>query len=85
MSLSSGTTIGPYAISSVLPPMQLFQGPYYVSPTGSPRAQYDVTADGRRFLMLAPSGADAPFARRRIVVVEHSTEALKHPTPTGRD
>lgn len=34
-------------------PLELFQGPYFVSPTGSPRAQYDVTADGQRFLMLA--------------------------------
>ena len=53
-------------------PVQSFQGSYYVSPTGSPRAQYDVTADGQRFLMLARSAdTDTSTARSHIVVVEN--------------
>ena len=34
--------------------VQVFRG-YYISPTGSPRPHNDVSADGRRFLMLAPT------------------------------
>jgi hypothetical protein len=39
---------------SVGTPTLVFQGRYSFPPTGAPRAQYDVTADGKRFLMLAP-------------------------------
>ncbi len=37
-----------------------FKGPTYIPARGSPRPQYDVTADGQRFLMLAPPGAPTP-------------------------
>src|SRR6185295_4040398 len=51
-------------------PVQLFQGRYYIAPTGSPRAQFDVSADGQRFLMIAPVATnDGAPARPRIVVV----------------
>jgi serine/threonine-protein kinase len=64
-------------------PVQVFRGPYYISPTGSPRAQYDVTADGQRFLMLAPSpGTDTSVARSHFVVVENWFEELKRRVPT---
>ena len=64
-------------------PVQLFRGPYYISPTGSPRAQYDVTPDGRRFLMLAPSpGMDTSVARSHLVVVENWFEELNRRVPT---
>ena len=43
-------------------PVQLFQGRYYIAPTGSPRPQYDVTADGKRFLMLASESARTHLA-----------------------
>ncbi len=53
-------------------PVQLFQGHYYISPSGSPRAQYDVSADGRRFLMLAPATpATSTGDRPHVVVVQH--------------
>ena len=54
------------------PPVQLFQRRrYYITPTGSPRPQYDVTADGQRFLMIAPGpGTDSSIDRARIVVVQ---------------
>ncbi len=64
-------------------PVQLFQGPYYVAPTGSPRPQYDVTADGKRFLMLAPgSGADSTQSQSRVVVVENWFEEVQSKLPT---
>jgi serine/threonine-protein kinase len=63
-------------------PVPVFRGPYYVSPTGSPRAQYDVTSDGQRFLMLAPGpSTDAPVARSHIVVVENWFDELKRRVP----
>jgi eukaryotic-like serine/threonine-protein kinase len=64
-------------------PVQLFQGSFYVSPTGSPRAQYDVTADGQRFLLLAATpGTDQSVARPRIVIVQNWFEELKARMPT---
>jgi serine/threonine-protein kinase len=63
-------------------PVMIFQGPYYVPRTGSPRAQYDVTADGQRFLVLAPSsGTDAASARPRIVVVQNWFDELRRRLP----
>jgi serine/threonine-protein kinase len=65
-------------------PMQVFQGPYYIAPTGSPRAQYDVTSDGQRFLMLAPSpGTNSSVARPRIIVVQNWFDELKRLVPTS--
>ncbi|HXG87492.1 MAG TPA: protein kinase [Vicinamibacterales bacterium] len=64
-------------------PVQLFDGRYYIASTGSPRAQYDVTADGQRFLMLgASSGPDSSTARPHIVVVQNWFEELKARVPT---
>jgi Tol biopolymer transport system component len=64
-------------------PLQLFEGPYFISPTGSLRPQYDVTADGQRFLMLAAGPAtDGSGNRPRIVVVQNWTEELKRLAPT---
>jgi hypothetical protein len=61
----------------------LFQGPYYTSAAGSPRPQYDVTADGQRLLMLAPtSGTDGPVSRPRIVVIQNWFEEVKRLVPT---
>jgi serine/threonine-protein kinase len=63
-------------------PMQLFQGPFYIPATGSPRPQYDVSADGQRFLMLAAAASnDAAAARSRIVVVQNWIEELKRLVP----
>jgi hypothetical protein len=80
MSVVSVTTVPTLKVGT---PVQVFRGPYYISPTGSPRAQYDVTPDGRRFLMLAPSpGMDTSVARSHLVVVENWFEELKRRVPT---
>jgi hypothetical protein len=54
-----------------------------VSPTGSPRPQYDVTADGKRFLMLASTRTetDAAGGRPRIIVVQNWLDELKGRAP----
>ncbi len=49
-------------------PEARFAGRYYVAPTGSPRPQYDVTADGRRFLMITAGAADGDDGDRFVVV-----------------
>ena len=63
-------------------PVQVFQGRYYVPPTGSPRAQYDVTADGQRFLMLAPvAAADSTQNQPRVVVVQRWFDEVRSKIP----
>jgi serine/threonine-protein kinase len=67
-------------------PVQLFERPYYISPTGSPRPNYDVTADGQRFIMLTPDGGlNSASSNSRIVVVQNWSEELRRllPTTTG--
>jgi hypothetical protein len=63
-------------------PVQLFQGPFYIAPTGSPRPQYDVTADGQRLLMLTTrSSTESSPARPRIVIVQGWFEELRRLVP----
>ena len=64
------------------PPLLLFEAPYYISPTNSPRPQYDVTPDGQRFLLISSGrGPDAGAARPKIVVVANWLEELKRLLP----
>ena len=62
---------------SVGAPVPLFRGHYYIAPSGSPRAQYDVTADGKQLLMIAPSAAAGSTSQQRIVVVQHWPEEVR--------
>jgi hypothetical protein len=65
-------------------PVELFRGSYFVAPTGSPRAQFDVTPDGQRFLMLKPVSPDnrtSPMMPR-IVVVQRWFDEVKARVPT---
>ena len=65
-------------------PILIFQGPSYVPRTGSPRAQYDVTADGQRLLLLAPvAGMNTAESRPRIVIVQNWFDELKRRMPTA--
>jgi Tol biopolymer transport system component len=65
-------------------PVELFQGPYYISPGGSPRPQYDVMPDGQRFLLLASvPGTNTSGARPRMVVVQNWFDELRRLVPTN--
>jgi Tol biopolymer transport system component len=63
---------------SVGTPRKLFQGSFRVS-DGS--RSYDVTADGRRFIMVQPR-EQAPLPVSQIVVVQNWGEELKRIAPT---
>jgi hypothetical protein len=59
----------------------LFEGPYLLTPLTYP--QYDVSADGQRFLMLNPV-EQAQAAPIQINVVLNWFEELKQKVPTGK-
>jgi len=62
-------------------PMKLFEGPYA---TGAPVSgrNYDLSADGKRFLMVKqPPGSQAA---PQIVMVQHWAEELKRLVPAAR-
>ena len=64
-------------------PEEVFQGAYYIASSGSPRPQYDVTADGQRFLMITRgAGSRSEPGRERLVVVRNWFEELKRLVPT---
>ena len=62
-------------------PRTLFEGPYL--PTAATIPNYDVSADGQRFLMLKPS-EQAQSAPTQINVVLNWFEELKQKVPTGK-
>jgi len=62
-------------------PRMLFEGRYQLSPVQS--ADYDVSPDGRRFLMLRPS-EQTQAAPTQINVVLNWFEELKQKVPTGK-
>jgi len=66
---------------SVGKPRSLFQGRYQAGPTLN--ANYDVSPDGQRFLMLKPS--DTQQAATQINVVLNWFEELKQKVPTGKN
>jgi eukaryotic-like serine/threonine-protein kinase len=61
-------------------PRMLFEGPYV--PTGTTSPNYDVSPDGKRFLMLKPT-EQAEAAPTQINVVLNWFEELKRRVPTG--
>jgi Tol biopolymer transport system component/predicted Ser/Thr protein kinase len=62
-------------------PRMLFEGSYEPMPRGA--ANYDVSPDGQRFLMLKPVGS-AEAAPTQIVVVQNWFEELKQKVPVGK-
>jgi hypothetical protein len=54
----------------------------YVVSTGNIPRNYDVSADGRRFLMLKAAGGDASMPPPQVVLVQHFEEELKRLVPS---
>ncbi len=61
-------------------PHVLFEGRYVHSTMGWGRADYDVSPDGQRFLMVKE---DERSARTRIHIVQNWFEELKRLVPTN--
>jgi hypothetical protein len=58
----------------------MLEARYVVSAGGNPQRNYDIAADGQRFLMVKAAGSDASSAPQ-IVVVQHFDEELKRLVP----
>ena len=65
----------------VAQPVLVIHKPFYVAPTGSPRPQYDVSADGQRILMMANAGDPSKSTLSRIVVVQNWFDEIKRAIP----
>ena len=61
-------------------PILVSSRPFYVAPTGSPRPQFDVTADGQRVVMLSSNMVDD---RERVIVVQNWFEELRQRIPVN--
>ena len=68
----------PSTVWSAGTPVVLFQGRYFTETQGR---TYDVSPDGRRFLMVKEAGADQGDARPQMIVVQHWLEELKRLVP----
>jgi hypothetical protein len=64
-------------------PKVLFAGQFQQSPNPTPNANYDVSPDGQRFLMLKPGERDP--APTQINVVLNWFEELKRKVPTRKN
>ena len=75
-----GVTPGP-SWSATKPSVVVKEG-YVTNPTWWGRS-YDISPDGRRFLMIKEGGPDVPAPPTSLVVVQHWFEELKHLVPTN--
>ena len=62
-------------------PAKLLEPRYYTG-GGNPNRSYDVSPDGRRFLMIKAANADSTTVPPNIIVVQHFDEELKRLAPT---
>ena len=75
--------VGPGATWSVGAPVQLFEGSTFLFSAGLTMnaRTYDVSPDGRRFLMIKNADAPASSAQARIILVQNWFEELKSKVP----
>ena len=60
---------------------KLIEGRYVVTTGGNFPRNYDISADGQRFLMLKPRANDPTAVVPQIVVVQHFGEELRRLVP----
>ena len=64
-------------------PEQVVKRGYFLGPTnGTAGRSYDISPDGKRFLMIKEMPSDQIAASPQIVVVQHFDEELKRLVPT---
>jgi serine/threonine-protein kinase len=81
MVVETRTQAGSQPIFSAGTPRMLFEGPYVA--TGTTATNYDVTADGQRFLMVKRVAQESAAANQFNVVLNWFEE-LKRRVPAGR-
>jgi WD40-like Beta Propeller Repeat len=80
--VSPGQAGRPVATFTAGTPRMLFEGNYV---HGNNEALYDVSLDGKRFLMVKPGGqGDSPAPQQQINIVLNWFEELKQRVPSGR-
>ena len=62
-------------------PAQIIKPGYVMSPGGSPGRNYDIAADGQRFLVVKQGGTDPNVAAPRLIVVQNWVEEIKRLVP----
>ena len=68
---------------SATTPIGVIKDGYFTIPAGNQGRTYDVSADGRRFLMIKDSGsADPAAAPSSLIVVQNWSQELKRLVPT---
>jgi hypothetical protein len=75
-----GVRVDPAATWVAGAPDTLVQFHYY-SDFGAPFPQYDVSPDGKRFLMIKPGEEGSEGGANSVVVVQNWGEELKHRVP----
>ena len=71
-------TVEPGPVFASGTPVRLFRGNYFLGGANSIGRTYDVSPDGRRFLMIKPD----PESMTTLAVVQHWTEELRQRDPT---
>lgn len=63
-------------------PLKLFEGEYRLPSSASVGRNYDVSPDGRRFLITKTSRELTDASTRQLIVVQNWTEELKRLVPS---
>ena len=66
-------------------PSKLLEGRYFtaIGTGANPTRHYDVTADGKRFLMIKEGSGDQATTAQDLIVVQNWMEELKRLVPTN--
>jgi hypothetical protein len=75
------TTVGHGSSWSASNPTKLFDEAYYHGVGGGVGRTYDLSPDGRRFLMIKPPGASGSSDTAAFVVVQNWLDELKRLAP----
>ena len=63
-------------------PTSALRGEYFVGVSGLQRT-FDISPDGRRFLMIKENDSEGMAGQNRLVLVKNWTEELKRLVPTN--
>ena len=63
--------------------LRSLQGRYFTGAAVNVSRQYDVSADGQRFLMIKEADSEVTAAAPQIIVVQHWVEELKRLVPVN--